>query len=202
MVLYESFEKRIERLQEYAKSHEQVTLYEVTALFGHDSYFLLSLFLIIPFLQPIPLLGLSTIIGTILAFFSALIIANQKLYIPDRLKNWNIKSKYVLKWTRYFLIFCKKTEKWLHPRTGFLNKSTVIRKLNGMLIFFLSLTLALPLPFPFTNTFPALSIAAISLGSLREDTITVSIGWFLFIITCLYLFYIILIPMKIVSLIT
>lgn len=195
--MYESFEKRVVELRDYVTGTHEVTLFEITSLFGHDGYFLISLFLTVPFLQPIPLFGFSTVIGTILAFFSAFIIANQSLYIPNCLKQWTVPSKTVITWTGYFLLFCKKTEKWLHPRAGFIQKNVFMRMTTGLIIFVSSILLALPLPFPFTNTLPALSISIISIGSLREDTVAVFCGIFCFICSLIYLGVLLMIPFKI-----
>ncbi len=195
--MYKSFENRIELLQAHVKKRSQeVTLYEISAQLGHDSYYLLSFFFTIPFMQPIPLVGISTAIGVLLAFFSLLIIAGKKLYIPNCCKCWKVTSKNLLKWTNYFLLFCKKGEKWLYPRGAFFQKNFFVRKINGLFILLLSLLLALPIPFPFTNTLPALSIAVISIGALREDSVAVSLGWALGGCTFVYIGSSVLIPMS------
>ncbi len=191
---YEPLGNRIELLSKYAETHKEITLFEIVSLFGHSSYFFLSLFMVMPFLQPIPLFGLSTIIGTSLAFFSAFIIADQKLYMPDRMKQYKVKAPTIKKWCRYFLAFCAKTDKWLHPRASYLHKTALLRIVNGMIIFCSSLLLALPIPFPATNTLPAITIAVIALGSLREDIVAVFVGWALFIASLAYLGSIILLP--------
>lgn len=186
MQLYESFIEKAKRLMAEAQGQKTISFDAVVSILGYSSHYILILFLTLPFLQPIPLPGLSSLFGMGICLSSLCIIASRRLYVPRSLRSHMFSAKKVEKMTERLMRFSTKIEKWLHPRGRFMAKHTLLRKINGSLLFAGGLLLALPLPIPFSNTLPAYGIAILCLGSLKEDGLFVSIGWALFGIALIY----------------
>ncbi len=183
---YETFEEKIQRLAVYSEDYETVTFNEIIAILGHSSNYVIILFLVSPFLQPIPLFGLSTLCGILIFISSILIMAKRSFFLPKFAKRQMLKGSTLRKICKRLLQLFGSTRRWLHRRGRFMSRHILMRLLNGMLIGMLGLMLALPLPLPFTNTLPAISIAALCLGALKEDGIVIIIGWLFSLLAVLY----------------
>jgi hypothetical protein len=188
MQRYETFIEKIKELLLQCQGRETITLGEIVSTLGYASHYILILFFPIPFLQPIPLPGISLFFGTGIAMSSLCIIFSRKLFVPRSLRTHVFSTKRVEKTTTFLLKMSSKAEKWLHPRGRFMGRHLLLRKINGSLLLIAGLLLALPLPIPFTNTLPAYTITAICLGSIKEDGLFVGIGWLLFSASVLYIF--------------
>ena len=184
---YESFLEKTKQLQQRCQEGQTITVGEVQTTLGYSSHYILILFLTIPFLQPIPLPGLSTVFGVIIILSSFCIIGSRRLYVPKGLRTHVLSTRKVARITSLLLRLSGKVEKWLHPRGRFMGRHFLLRKINGALLLLAGIVLALPLPIPLTNTLPAYSIAAICLGSLKEDGLFVGIGWILFSASIIYI---------------
>lgn len=191
---FEPFEDKIRRLESYAKEYETITLNEIVSLLGFSSNYILILFFVIPFLQPIPLFGLSTIIGLLIVLSSILIMAQKPFFLPKFAKRKTLKGTTVRKICKKLITLFEGTKKWIHKRGRFMSRYILLRWLNSVLIIVLGLLLALPLPLPFTNTLPSIAIATLCLGSLKEDGLVIAIGWAISMITGIYFLTLLLLP--------
>jgi hypothetical protein len=191
---YETFEEKIRRLAAYSKEYETVTLNEIVAVLGLSSNYIIILFLVTPFLQPIPLFGLSTINGFLILLSSVLIIAKRPFFLPKFAKRRTLKGQTLRTICEKLLSIFEITKKGLHRRGRFMSRHILMRWLNGTLIGVLGLLLALPLPLPFTNTLPSVSIATLCLGALKEDGMVIAVGWGFSLITMFYLLTIMFLP--------
>lgn len=185
---YDSFIQKIELLSQESQKKSFISIEEILTLLGYSSHYIIILFLTIPFLQPIPLSGLSTIAGIFICISSLCIIFSKKVYVPKRLKIHLVPSKKITRICKFLLLLSKKLEKWLHPRGNFMNRQPILRKINGIILFCSGALLALPLPIPLTNTLPAYTIALLCLGSLKKDGLFIGFGWILFCISTAYIF--------------
>jgi hypothetical protein len=196
---YETLETRIRTIERRCDDSEAMTLQNIVSLLGHSSNYLIILFLIIPFLQPIPLLGLSTFCGILIVISGGFSIFNRPFYLPKWAKRQTISQITVRKTCYCMLKLFDKTQRWVHERGRFVRRHTLLRWLNGLLICVLGLLLALPLPIPFTNTLPAISLAALCLGTLRDDGMILGCGWLLTAVTCVYFSTVITIPFRLIG---
>lgn len=195
---YETFEEKIRRLAAYSEEYTTVTLNEIVAILGSSSNYVIILFLVTPFLQPIPLFGLSTVNGLLILSSSILIVMKKPFFLPTFAKRQIIKGTTLRKICRTLLSLFDTTKKWLRRRGRFMSKHILMRWMNGIMVGALGLLLAVPLPLPFTNTLPALSIAAIALGALREDGVVICAGWILSLLTAIYFSTLMTLPLRFV----
>jgi hypothetical protein len=144
------------------------TLKDIFNIFGPDGHYVLIAFLNIPFLQPIPIPGLSTPFGLLMAVISILAYFNKPPWLPKSWTQKRISAKTVSRISESSERVFKMIARILHPRWKFLFQEP-FRTLNTFLLVFNAVLLALPLPVPLSNALPAWMIAFQTLGYLEED---------------------------------
>jgi len=145
----------------------EVTLREVIVVLRGRAYNLLMLLLALPFLLPIPVPGLSTVLGAVIAIIAARLTLGQKPWLPARLLDKKLPRKFfptVIGGARRFLRFL---ELMLRPRLLWLTSPRFVQ-LHSFIIFLAAVVLLLPLP-PGTNFPPALCIVLMAVGLLERD---------------------------------
>lgn len=146
----------------------EITLKTIFNIFGNDGHYLIILFLILPFLQPIPLLGLSTPFGILIAIVAYLSYMKRPPLLPKRWEHTKLPGPTVLKIAEGSEHIFEKLSFILHPRLNFLIKGP-FRTVNSILLILNAILLALPLPIPFSNAIPGWMILFQALGHLEED---------------------------------
>lgn len=155
---------------------DKVNLKEIFDTFGDDGHFLLILFMIMPFLQPIPLVGLSTPFGILIAMAAAKALFGRPPWLPKRWAERPITMTTVTK--------ILGGAEWIHLKIGGLFRRRLalflrggFRVVNVLLIILNGMILALPLPIPFSNTFPAWAIGFVTIGILEKDGLFVLLSY-------------------------
>jgi hypothetical protein len=156
-----------------------VTLREVIVVLQGRAYNLLMLLLALPFLLPVPLPGLSTLLGLVIAFIALRMTLGQKPWLPDRLLDRELPPKFfptLLSGARRVLRFL---EVMLKPRQLWLTASPLLVQLHAFIILVAACVLLLPLP-PGTNFPPALCIVIMAGGLLERDGRFILAGYLAF----------------------
>ncbi len=158
--------KLSEELESIAADRE-VTLREVIVVLQGRAYNLLMLLLALPFLLPIPVPGLSTVLGLVIAIIAARLTLGQKPWLPASLLDKKLPQKFfptVIGGARRVLRFL---EVMMRPRLLWLTSPRFVQ-LHSFIIFLAAAVLLLPLP-PGTNFPPALCIVIMACGLLERD---------------------------------
>lgn len=162
-----------------------VRLREVIALLQGRAYLLLMLLLSLPFLLPIPMPGLSFLLGGVIAVIALRLTLGQKPWLPDRLLDRELPPKFfptLLAGASRVLRFL---EVMLKPRQLWLTASPLLVQLHAFIIFVAAFVLLLPLP-PGTNFPPALCIILMAGGLLERDGRFVLAGYFAFALNVVF----------------
>ncbi len=138
---------------------------------------LVSLLASLPFFLPLPMMGLSTLMGLVIIFCAMGIILDGNVWIPQSLRKKSVPTEILRKAVDKLQNLSKKLEKLVRPRWLWMSTPFLL-KLHGVAIVVAALILALPSP-PGGNIPPALAIAAMSLGVMEEDGLWIGIGYFL-----------------------
>ncbi len=154
-----------------------VTLGELFALCGPQGHGFVAIFLVLPFLQPIPLPGLSNAIGVLLAIIGAFVALQRPPWIPKTLARMEVEPETVLRICRRLERLLGAIEHVVRPRAQWLFARRWFRVLNGTIWILHALVFSLPLPIPLTNTFPAVVILLLALGILEEDFGVIALGY-------------------------
>lgn len=170
---------------------ETVTIREVITVLQGRAYDLLLLLLALPFLLPVPLLGLSTPFGTVIAIIAARLMVGQSPWLPARLLDTKIPPKFFPLLFRGARRILRVFELMLKPRMLWLTTAR-LPQLHAFIIFVSAVLLLLPLP-PGTNFPPALCIVIMAAGLLERDGIFILGGYVAFafnvIFFALFAFY-------------
>ena len=154
-------------LQEFAA--ETVTLREVMAVLDGRGYILLVMLLALPFITPIPLPGLSTPFGLVIALIGLRLTLGLKPWLPARLLDTTLAPRLFARVFAAARKIVRGFEVLLKPRLPWMTAGPLILRLHALPIFLCGLLLLLPLPIPFSNLLPAFSILLVAAGLLGRD---------------------------------
>lgn len=146
---------------------ESVTLREVIRVLHGRAYDLLLLLLALPFLVPVPLPGLSTAFGTVIAVIAARLMLGQRPWLPAKLLDTKLPPRFFPKLIGATRRVLRAFEVLLKPRMLWLTVQPM-PQLHAFILFVAAVLLLLPLP-PGTNFPPAVCIVVMSAGLLERD---------------------------------
>ncbi len=169
------------------QTKESITIGELLKLFSNQGHFILCCIFSAPFLLPIPLPGLSVILGLLIFFLGLGIVFNFPPYIPKKFSTISLESKFLAKLFHFLAMLSQKLEFVIRPRFSKIVIFSPMKKISGFIICLSGLFLALPLP-PGTNFPPSLVIIIISLAHVECDGILLIVGHTFFITSSFYLF--------------
>jgi hypothetical protein len=163
-----------------------VTLREVIYVLGGRAYTLLILLLALPFITPVPMLGLSTPFGLAIALIALRLTFGRRPWLPKKFQRKQLPAAFFEKLFLTAGKILRLFEKFLRPRVTVLVDTPLLRQLHAALIVLAALALLLPLPIPLTNSFPAWTILLIAAGLLERDGAFILAGYVIFAAGVLY----------------
>jgi hypothetical protein len=166
---------RLIKALEDVRDLPHITLGKIVEHVEGEALLILCLVSILPFMQPIPIPGLSSILGLIVLLQGLGLMLWSKPLLTKKMKNLNItheKFEIIFKAAKKFSGFTSRISAFKHPITN----TRASHILCGFAIVLSAGFLSLPLPIPFSNLVPALSIFLICIGLLEEDFILITIG--------------------------
>ena len=163
-----------------------VRLAQVVEVLQGRGYRLLIVLLCLPFLTPIPLPGVSTVIGLVIALIGLRLALGQKPHLPQRLMQKELPPRLLPKVLRASSRLVAAFERLSKPRLQLFYRQAVFQRLGGVLIALCGLKLLLPLPIPMSNFFPGVSAALLAAGSFEEDGLVFLAGVLMFTVSLAY----------------
>ncbi|MCC7375055.1 MAG: exopolysaccharide biosynthesis protein [Verrucomicrobiales bacterium] len=146
---------------------------------GGRGIFLVTILLCLPFITPIPLPGLSNVIGLALLVVAVRQFLGHPARLPRFLGARPWPAERMARVMKASLKFVGWLEKWVRPRrTQWLATTWAVRG-NALVFGVMALLLALPIPpiMPFSNAFPAYAIILLSAALMEEDGATIWIAY-------------------------
>lgn len=158
------------------KKLPEITLGHIVEELGNESLLILSLISIMPFMQPIPIPGLSTVLGLVVFMQAIGLVFTNRPILSQKMRKTSISPstfEMIYKASIRFTNITSKISMFKHPIT----QTIFLRKICGFSILISSAFLSLPLPIPFSNFIPAISIFLICLGLLEDDLAFILFGF-------------------------
>lgn len=171
---------------EFDRAPAKLSLREVVLMFGPKGHVLLILFFVLPFLQPIPIPGLSTALGFLILMAGYFMFLNEPPWLPNFVAKLQVEKKFLLRITSTLESLLRKVERVVKPRGQPAFARPRVRAFNGLMLSFHAFLLALPLPVPISNFLPALVIALLALGCLEEDIYVLVVGYLVAVVNAAF----------------
>ncbi|MHB9006272.1 MAG: exopolysaccharide biosynthesis protein [Limisphaerales bacterium] len=172
----------LQRLIE-AFSERTVRLREVLEVTHGRGYNLLLILLAFPFCTPIPLPGVSTPFGLVIAFLGLRLALGQKPWLPARLLDQQLPPRFFPRLMAATRRLVGGLEYFLQPRLTRAMQWPPVRQGMGFVILCSGLLLLLPLPIPFSNFLPAFTIVLLAASMLEDDGYAAVAGGAVFLLT-------------------
>jgi hypothetical protein len=163
-----------------------VTLREVIYALRGRAYLLLVILLALPFIQPVPLPGLSTPLGLAIVLVALRLALGQRPWLPMKIQRLRLPAGFFGKVMTFTERLIRFLESVLRPRWAWLTGTALLIQLHAVVMLVSALILLLPLPIPFSNVLPAWAIFLLACGLLERDGLFVFLGYVAFAIGAAY----------------
>lgn len=152
------------------------------------AYFIFVLLLCVPFIQPVPLPGVSTVIGLLISLLGLYIAFKQGKppHLPHRIFNKHISYHSIDKLLHQTVKVLTWLEKKIKPKAPWKKNKHTYFIIHGLWIAFNGFLLSLPLPIPFSNSLPAWSCLLMALAHIEENESLLWIAYGLASVTILF----------------
>lgn len=167
--------EKLNRALNEASLVSELTIGHLVTLTKSDALLIVSLMSILPFMQPIPVPGLSTILGLIIFLQGLALVFRGEPILNERMRQIKISAE-----TFQIIRSAFIRVSWLTSRVSNFKhpwaRSYPSRVICGIAIMTSAAFLSLPLPIPFSNFIPALAIFMICAGLLEDDLMLIFLG--------------------------
>jgi hypothetical protein len=155
---------------------------------GDEGLLLLSLLLVLVFLIPVSIPGVSTVFGAAILLVGLSRLSGRPLWIPARLKQRQLPAERVHAGLSSGLVWVHRLERISRPhRLPSLADGRGVDLINNLAFISAALLLMAPFGFvPFSNTLPALALLFYAVGLIQRDGLAILIGHVAQIATVIY----------------
>jgi len=165
---------------------DAISLREVMATMQGRVHTLLLMILALPFCQPLPLPGLSTFFGTVIALIGLRLCFRLEPWFPAGLLDRKFSPRTLGRILSSTKRLVRALEVMLRPRWSFLVEWTLMHHLYGAMICVSGVFLLLPLPVPLSNTLPALAIVLLAAAMFERDGLVGLLGIIVFALALVF----------------
>lgn len=164
-----------------------VTLRELLGLLGEQGLLVFCGVLAAPFLLPVTVPGMSTVLGLPMLLIGFAVMVSRVPWLPQRLLNYSLPTPTVRLVLGRVRGWAERFEHLVRPRLLGLSGGRAINALNGALVIFAVLLLMAPIPLvPFINSIPAFAIMLLCFGMAERDGAVIALGYFVTVVATVY----------------
>ncbi len=185
----ETLSQELQRLVEQAAPDAPLTLNVLLSSTGGRGLFLVVILLSLPFITPIPLPGVSTVLGLVIGVLAVRLAMGLPPRLPKVLGERSLEGGFTRKILSGSVKILRVIEKLAKPRRSVWLSWAVVRFVNSVLMALMAFLLMLPFPPfpPFTNSLPAYSIILLAASMMEEDGVLIFAGYAVSVGTTIYL---------------
>jgi hypothetical protein len=156
-------------------------------MIGEQGLLLFCILLIIPFLLPVSIPGVSTVFGAVIILISFGVILNRVPWLPGRLMDREFETAQLVPTLQKGAQMLTRVDRIIRPRLLALTNGAVANRVNGLALLLGGILLIFPLGLiPFSNTLPALAILFLAVGILQRDGLFILLGYIMLVATIIY----------------
>jgi hypothetical protein len=181
-----TFTQTLNEAARQISQRETVTVRDILELVGEQGLLILCMILMLPFLLPVSVPGVSTIFSLVVMLVGFSVTTNW-LWLPDRIMNRKIDSQTLVNSMQKGANIFSRLDGLVRPRLLRLSDNRFINRLNGMALIFGGILLIFPLGLvPFSNTLPGIAVLLLAAGMLQRDGLFIIGGYVANIISVIY----------------
>jgi hypothetical protein len=164
-----------------------VTLRELIALLGEQGLLVFCGVLAAPFLLPLTIPGMSTVLGLPMLLIGFAVMLSRVPWLPERLLNRSLPAATVRSVLEKVRGWAERFEHLVRPRWLALTGGRAMNAVNGALVILAVLLLMAPLPLiPFVNSLPALAVILLCFGMAERDGGVIVFGYVVTLVSAVY----------------
>jgi len=168
-------------------SGESITLAALLGLIGEQGLLLFVMFLMVPFLLPVSIPGMSTVFSLVVILVGAGVVMNRIPWLPPRLLAHAIAVERLMPALDKAIGLTTRIERVIRPRWSALTHGATLNRWNGMMIILSGVLLLMPFVMvPFANTLPGLAVLLLAAGMIQRDGLFVLMGYLMVLVTLIY----------------
>ena len=177
---------------EQAPPGAPLTLNVLLASTGGRGLFLVVILLSLPFITPIPLPGVSTVLGLVIGVLAVRLALGLAPRLHPMLGERSLEAGASRKVLAASVKMLRFVERFARPRRSTWLTWPLVRFANALCIALMAALLMLPLPPfpPFTNSLPAYSIILLAASMMEEDGVLIWVGYAVSMGTIAYLAFV------------
>jgi hypothetical protein len=188
--MHEPLSQKLTQIIEANSTAEGVTLNQLLERTEGRGFYLVVILLALPFVVPVAIPGISTVLGLGIAFLGLRMAMGQTPRLPKFIGNRKLRPEFQKKILSGSVKFLQFVEKLVKPRRDPWMTTRPARFANAMLLVVMALFLSLPFPSPpffFTNSLPCYAIILLAASMMEEDGTTIWIAYAAALGTVIYL---------------
>jgi hypothetical protein len=164
-----------------------VSLRELLLLLGEQGLLVFCGVLAAPFLLPLTVPGMSTVLGLPMLLIGFAVMVSSVPWLPERLLRHSLPAPTVRGVLQNVRGWAERFEHLVRPRWLALTGGRGVNALNGALVLVAVVLLMAPIPLvPFVNSIPALAIVLLCFGMAERDGIVIALGYFTTVVAAAY----------------
>lgn len=180
-----TFAATLEDAANALEGQQSVTVRYLIQTMGEQGLLILCMILMLPFLLPIAVPGISTLFSVVVILVGVFVTTNW-LWLPERIMNRTIDAKSLQSSMRSGARTFSRIDNFIRPRMLWMTSGTM-NKLNGLMLILGGILLIFPLPIiPFSNTLPGWGVLLLCAGIIQRDGFFVLLGYLLNIASVIY----------------
>ncbi len=181
-----SFAATLEDAAALLDGEQTVTVRQMLKLVGEQGLLILCMILMLPFLLPISVPGVSTVFSIVVILVGISVTTNW-LWLPERIMNRHIDAKSMSSSMRSGAKTFARIDNIIRPRLLWLTHTGTMNRVNGLMLIFGGILLIFPLAIvPFSNTLPGWAILLLAAGIVQRDGLMVVLGYVLTVLSVIY----------------
>ena len=187
--MHEPLSEKLRQIIEANSNGQGVTLNQLLEKTGGRGCYLVLILLSLPFILPMALPGVSTVLGLCIALLSIKLAVGATPRLPKFMGERSLSPAFQRKVLAGSVRIVGFVEKLVRPRRTQWLATRSARTVNALLLAFMALLLALPFPPfpPFTNSLPCYCIILIAASMMEKDGVAIWWAYVLCLGTTVYL---------------
>ena len=187
--MHEPLSAKLRQIIEANSNGQGVTLNQLLEKTGGRGFYLVLILLSLPFILPVALPGVSTVLGLCIALLSIKLAVGATPRLPKFMGERRLSPAFQRKVLAGSVRIVGFVEKLVRPRRTQWLATRSARTVNALLLAFMALLLALPFPPfpPLTNSLPCYCIILLAASMMEEDGVAIWWAYVLCLGTTVYL---------------